>query len=164
MATKKETFGHNEPTGGPPISRDTPFVLRTQSASGAFKGAEASEVVNPRQEPHLHNMSGVGFETRGDDLIPNVQRRINNAALLSTTGEFAPPFPPSTGSTEARSSARGELTLTPEPVDSISKRTDLTLSRAWLRADRHAKRGVRRFQCEDRRTSGTSGQVKRNCR
>jgi hypothetical protein len=63
-----------------PVSPDAPPVQRVRSVSDAFAGP--LKVVSD---------SGLPFET--SESIANLTRRVSNAALLSTTGAFEPPFP-----------------------------------------------------------------------
>jgi hypothetical protein len=96
------TFGYNQPSGGPSVSRNTPLVQRVQSVSDSFHGP-----------PKVGSDSSLPFET-GTELSGGLQRRpVNDAALLSTTGEFAPPQPLDPASLAVGNPSLGEPTLRP---------------------------------------------------
>ena len=53
---EEPTFGYNQPSGGPPISRDTPPALRQTAAEtvGTATAPEPDKIVNPA--PKLHEV------------------------------------------------------------------------------------------------------------
>jgi len=120
------------------IPRDTPLVLR-EAAAGTDHPDPATGLGST--PPHYVELPGeqpldipvatdavagtapVSASSKHVEIdIPQkltsiaIETRVTNAALSSTTGAIEPPLQPLAGSSRGQVSARGVLTLTPEPV------------------------------------------------
>src|SRR5271155_3739463 len=126
MMTPRERFGYNDPPNAH-ISRDPPFVLQAASdeipvptaTTVAPTGVSVTGTIEPPGQPggqSAQHRIVLPFQTNSEVAV-STQRTVNTAAFQSTpNAETLTRTPlPLSGSAKAAFSARGVLTLTPEP-------------------------------------------------